>query len=205
EYLLDAVLLADGTGPLAVVCRRISLATGDTQSALALPGDFHLSALAVSPDDSRPYLFITRVGADGQAYILNAAGVTLAQVADIPLGGPANLVGETLHGSVFMSVAADGSRVYVSDDYAPDSAQLGGHDTWLLDAASGSIVAHRFAFSEAGQTVANWEGGSDSKVFVLLSGQIAVLPADLNSPGGPGLWFQLGGGDSIVRLIGTAP
>jgi hypothetical protein len=205
QYLLDAVLLADGTGPQAVICRRISLATGDTQSALALPGDFHLAALAVSPDASRPYLFVTRVGANGQAYILNAAGVTLEQVAAIPLGGPANLAGEMLRGSVSMSVAADGSQVYVSDDYAPESVQLGGHDTWLLDAASGSILAHRFAFSAAGQTMANWQGGSDGKVFVLLGGQIALSPADLNSPSGPGLWFQLGGGDSIVRLIGTAP
>jgi hypothetical protein len=205
QYLLDAVQLADATGPQAVVCRRISLATGDTQSALALPGDFRLSALAVSPDGTRPYLFVARVGAAGQAYILNAASVTLSQVAQVPLGGPSNLAGIPLHGSVSMSVTADGSQVYVSDDYAPDSYQLGGHDTWLLDATSGSIIAHRFAFSEAGQTMANWEGGSDGKVFVLLSGQIALMPADLNSPNGPGLWFQLGGGDTIVRLIGTAP
>jgi hypothetical protein len=205
QYLLDGVLLANANGPQAVVCRRISLTTGDTQSALALPGDYRLSALEVSPDTTRPYLFVTRVGPDGQTSILNLSALALTQSAQVPLGGPANLAGQTLHGSVTMSVSADGSRLYISDDYAPESLQLGGHDTWLLDATSGSVIAHRFAFTEAGQTLANWQGGADGKAFVLLGGQIAVMPADLSSPDGPGLWFQLGGGDSIVRLIGTVP
>jgi hypothetical protein len=205
QYVMDALLLADATGQQAVICRRISLATGDTESALALPGDFRLAALAVSPDSSHPYLFLTRMGANGQAYILNVAAPTLAQVAQIPLGGPSNLAGLTLHGRVSMSVSVDGSQVYISDDYAPDSYQLGGHDTWLLDATSGSIITHRFAFSEAGETMANWQGGSDGKVFVLLSGQLALMPADLNSPSGPAPWFQLAGGVPIIQLIGTAP
>jgi hypothetical protein len=205
QFLLDAVLLADATGPQAIVCRRISLATGDTQSALALPGDFGLSALAVSPDGSRPYLFVVRVGANGQAYMLDASAPALGLVAQIPLGGPSYLAGQTLHGSVTMSVAVDGSRVYISDDYAPETYQLGGHDTWLLDAASGSIVAHRFAFTEAGAALANWQGGADGQLLVLLGGQIAVMAPDLNSPNGPRLWFALAGGDPIVHLIGTAP
>ena len=205
RYLLDTILMADATGQQAIICRRINLETGDTQSALALPGDFHLAALAVSPDATRPYLFVTRVGANGQAFVLDATAPSLAQVAQIPLGGPSYLAGQTLQGTVAMSVSADGTRVYISDDYAPDSYQLGGHDTWLLDAASGSIIAHRFAFNEAGRALANWSGGDSGKVFLLLSGQIAVMDADLNSPNGPSPWFELASGNSFVRLVGTSP
>jgi hypothetical protein len=205
QYLLDGVLLADANGPQALVCRRISLATGETQSALALPGDYRLGAMAASPDAARPYLFVTRVGPDGQTNILNVSALSLAQTALVPLGGPANLAGQSLHGSVSMSLSADGSRVYISDDYAPESYQLGGHDTWLLDATTGSVIAHHFAFNEAGQALANRHGGADGKAFVLLSGQIEVVAADLSGPNGPALWFQLSGGESIVRLIGTTP
>jgi hypothetical protein len=204
--LYDAIRLDDAHGqPQDAVIRRFGVASGTTEAALALTGDFTLSAMAFSPSAARPYLYVARVGADGQAYILGASVSGPTFVAQIPLGGLSNLAGVRFSGTVAISPTADGTRAYVSDDAVPQGYQLGSHDTWLLDSASATIVSHRFAFNEAGQALANWAGGDGGKIFVLVSGQIGLLPPDLMSATSPSLWLQLKDGVPVTRLVGTAP
>jgi hypothetical protein len=203
-WLFDALVLADDHGAQAVVLRRISAIDGTVAQSLALPGDFTLAALAASSNVLQPLLYLFRGGPDSQAYVIRAlpAGPTL--VGQVPLGGPAAQPGRTFTGTLALSPTADGSQVYVSADLTANDNRAASHDIWLVDGISATVVSHRVGFLAVGQACANWAGGDQGQVFVLLSGSVVLLPPDLAPSAAPPLWLNLKDGAPVWRLVGTA-
>ncbi len=202
-WLFDALALSDDQGEQAVVVRRISVIDGTTAQALALPGNFTLAALAASPNPLQPLLYLARGGPDGQAYIMRAmpAGPTL--IGQVPLGGPTAQPGIVYTGEMTLSPTAYGGQVYVSDDLAASDNRSGSHDIWLVDGSSATVVSHRVGFLVAGQALANWIGSDQGNVFVLLGGQVVLLPHDLALTSAPPAWLSLKDGTAVWRLVGT--
>jgi hypothetical protein len=162
-------------------------------------------ALAVSPDGFWLFdvLDLARGGPDGQAYIMRTmpAGPTL--IGQVPLGGPAAQLGIVYTGEMTLSLAADGGQAYVSADLAASDNRSGSHDIWLVDGSSATVVSHRIGFLEAGQALANWSGGDQGNMFVLLNGQVMLLPHDLALTSAPPTWLSLKDGTAVWRLVGT--
>jgi hypothetical protein len=202
-WLFDALALSNGQGNQAVVVRRFSAIDGTTAQALALPGDFTLAALAASPNPLQPLLYFVRGGSDAQAYVLRAMPAGPALVGQVPLGGPGAQTGVSFTGGIALSPTADGTQVYCSADLAASNGQSGSHDIWLVDGLSATVVAHRIGFLAAGQALANGAASDQEAVFVLLGGQIVLLPHDLALSAEPPAWLSLRDGTSVWRLVGT--
>jgi hypothetical protein len=202
-WLFDVLAFSDDQGEQAVVVRRISAIDGSTAQALALPGNFTLAALVASPNPLQPLLYLARGGPDGQTYILRAipAGPTL--IGQVPLGGPATHPGVVYSGELALSPTADGGQVYVSADLAASDNRPGSHDIWLVDGSSATVVSHRVGFLVAGQALANWTDSDQGNVFVLLNGQVVLLPHDLALASAPPTWLSLKDGTAVWRLVGT--
>lgn len=202
--LFAAVMLANDHGPQAVVVQRISAETGETVQALALPGDFSIAALGASTNYAIPLLYLARVGHNGQIYVLDTTGATLALSSEIPVGEPRAPATDTFSGALAISLTPDGARAYVSADIAVAGTQIASHDLWLVDGTTGSIVAHRIEYALAGQALANWAGGAKGQVLDLRGTQVVLLPSNLAFANDPPAWLRLSDGLPMERLIATA-
>jgi hypothetical protein len=203
--LFDAVSLASASGPIAVVVRQIDPTSGTTVGALALPGDFTLSALAASPNPQRALVYLVRGGLDEHLYVLGAANLTVA--SDVPLGGVAAAPGTMFTGQVTLSPTRDGGAVYVSMDSsgsgAPAGGAVAGHDLWLVDATSGTVASHIHLFQNVGAAYANWAGGAKAQVLVLRGGALDLLPPGLALNANPPAFLSLDDGTPVIDVLGT--
>lgn len=202
-WLFDATTFLDAAGRQTLVVRRISTGTGTTAQALALPGDFTLSDFAASANLADPLLYLARAGSDAQLYILSTTTDGPTLLGQVPLGGPAALPGTVFTGQIAISPSASGGQVYVSADVSADSGQIQSHDIWLVDGVATTIVAHRVAFTSAGQILANWTGGAAAHEFMLQGPQVVLLPSDLAPSAGSPLWLSLKDGVPVTQLLGT--
>lgn len=202
--LFDAVLLASAQGPRAVVVRRVSVATGTTVRALALPGDFSIAALAASANPAAPLLYLAQAGHAGQIAVFDTSASGLTLRSSIPVGGPRAPADDVFSGTVAISPTADGTQAYVSADISVTGTQIASHNLWLVDGPTGSVVSQRIEYAQAGQALANWAGGAKGQVFVLRNTEIVLLPLDLALPADPPVWLRLRDGLPMLRLIATA-
>src|SRR5262249_34470474 len=76
RWLFDVLLLSSGRTPSFGVLRRISVATGQTVQEVALPGDFTLAQLAVSPSTAaNPTAFLVKGSPDAHCFVLDAGAL----------------------------------------------------------------------------------------------------------------------------------
>jgi hypothetical protein len=205
--LFDVVALTGASGPTAAVVRQFDATSGTTLGALALPGDYTLSALAASTNPQQALVYLVRGGFDEHLYILGAADLTLS--GDLPLGGLAAAPGVTLSGRVALSPTQDGGAVYVSMDITGAGTTAGGlvagHDLWLVNATSATVASHVHQFQDVGAAYANWAGGPGGQVLLLRGTDLDLLPAALGLNSNPPAFLSLSDGTPVETLLGTTP
>src|SRR5262249_24196141 len=117
RWLFDVLMLSSGRTPSYGVIRRINVATGQTAQELALPGDFTLAQLAISPGTAaNPSVFLVKGSPDAHCFMLDAGGQGPTLVGNVSLGGPIAPDQTLFSGTLSVSPSADGTRLYIAQD-----------------------------------------------------------------------------------------
>lgn len=201
RWLFDVLLLQSAKGERYAVIRRFGAADGQEAQALALPGDFTLARLISGGAADAPRVALVKGSPDAQAFVLDAgtAGPTL--VGEIALGGPAAPENVSFSGTLQASMAADGTRLYITQDASAAGGRFAGHDLWVVDAQGMSMLAHRVDADAASDVLANAAGGPQARIFVVRGGQVLLLAPDLTGATIP--WLSLRDEHPIVRLLAS--
>lgn len=200
-WLFDTLALDSAQGPRYQVVRRFSATTGATQQEMALPGDFAQGALAASKSVASRQVYLFRGSPDAELYILDASpqGPTLLNA--LPLGGPGAITGARFTGSATMSAFGAGSLLYISQNTTTSDHQSAGHDLWLVDCASGALLARRSDLISLEGVLANANTDINTPAFVLRRGQVMLVAPDLTGEFSP--WLSLQTDHHVLRLLAT--
>jgi hypothetical protein len=211
RWLFDVLLISDSAAHRYAVVRRIDTATGLTVQELALSGDFTLSQLVIgsvsgtSPAASTPtpqtHLYLLKGSPDAQCFVLDSGANGPTQLGYIALGGPAAPANIRFSGALSISPAADGTHVFMTQDATAADGAITGHDLWLVDTRSMTVVAHRSDNNSADAVLANSSTDQSAQTFLLRGGTVMLISPDLG--GIQHQWLSLGDGHPVVQLLGT--
>ncbi len=200
-WLYDVLTVKDLQGQQYAVVRRFSASSGTAAQELAIPSRFNLAQLAANTSLEQPQIYFITGTPDVEAYVLDGstAGPTLE--GQVPLGGPSLPVNARFSGSLSVSVAADGTHLFVTQDGSDPVSDTNGHDLWVVDTVGMALQAHRSTSGTAGAVLANSATGPDAKPFVLQNGQVSLF--DASSLAGTAAWLNLKDGHPVLQLLGT--
>ncbi|HEU0027639.1 MAG TPA: hypothetical protein VFQ25_11035 [Ktedonobacterales bacterium] len=204
QALFDAVLASDASGVRYAIIRRIALPSGQV-TALGLPasppsqGNFTATQLAASASPSALQVYLVTGSPQATVYVLDASAQGPALLGQIGLGGPAAPATTRLNDALAISPAANGARLYVTQDAASDDGVIVAHSRWLVDTQGMGVLASGTDPAAAGALLGNtaWQG----KTFALIHGRVAIGAPDLSSDWTP--WLQPADDTPIIRLLAT--
>jgi hypothetical protein len=202
-WLFDALTASDAKGANYLVLRRIDASTGQTASALALPGPMHNEILAVSPNFYSPELYLVSGSPNATAYVVDISQVQITLLGDIALGGPTTTNGAGLSETLSVSPTPDGLRLYVAQDAASTDGAVATHTRWLLDTQGMGVLASDSEGAAVGDILANGATGSSAKVFALVNGEVLIARPDFSATWAT--WLRAKDGAPVIRLIASEP
>jgi len=198
QALFDAVLASDAGGVRYAIIRRTSLTTGQV-TALGLQGDFPVTQLAASASASSPQVYFVTGSPQATVYVLDSSAQEPALLGQIALGGPAAPTTARLNDTLTISPAANGSRLYVTQDAMSSDGVIEAHSRWLVDTQGMGVLASVTDPTTAGALLGNT--APQGKTFALINGQVAIGAPNLSSGWTP--WLQTNDNTPIIRLIAT--
>ena len=205
QALFDAVLASDAKGVRYAIIRRIALPSGQV-TVLGLQedftqGEFTSAQLGVSSSASSPQVYFVTGSPQATVYVLDASAQGPSLLGQIALGGPAAPSSMRLNDKLAISPAANGSRLYITQDATSSDGVIAAHSRWLIDTQGMGVLASVTDPTTAGALLANT--AQQGKAFALINGQVAIGAPDLSTGWTP--WFQTNDNSPITRLIATIP
>jgi hypothetical protein len=204
QALFDAVLASDASGVRYVIIRRIALPSGQVtvlglEASKGSAGSFTTTQLAASSSPSSLQVYLVTGSPQAAVYVLDASAQGPALLGQIGLGGPAAPQTAQLNDTLMISPAANGSRLYVTQDASSSDGVIVAHSRWLVDTQGMGVLASGTDPAAAGALLGNsaWQG----KTFALINGRVAIGAPDLSSGWTP--WLQTDDDTPIIRLITT--
>lgn len=202
QWLIDVLSLTSPTQQHYALVRRFDATTGNLIQELALPGDFSLARMLVSSSSDLPEIYLVTGSPDAHCYILDASGTGPTLVGDVPLGGPISLPGTRFNNTIFLTLSANGDRLYITQDATSADGQITGHDVWMVDVRGFALAVHHSASTSVGMVLPNGSTAKGVWTFTLRNGVISLTDAELTGTMTP--WLQLSDGKSVVQLLTTA-
>lgn len=210
RWLFDVLLLSNRAAQRYAVVRSIDTSSGLTARELALSGDFTLSQLVMgvasgsshtSTTTQQTQLYLMKGSPDVQCFVLDSGANGLTLLGEIALGGPAAPANITFSGTLSISPAADGTHVYMTQDATAAGGSITGHDLWLVDAQTMTVVARQSDNDSADAVLANPSTDPNAQTFLLRGGTVMLVSPDLQ--GTQHQWLSLSDGHPVSRLLDT--
>jgi anti-sigma factor RsiW len=199
QALFDVVLASDAHGVRYAIIRRIALPSGQVSVLGLQGGNFPATQLAASASASSLQVYFVTGSPQATVYVVDASAQGPALLGQIALGGPAAPTSMRLNDTLAVSSAANGARLYITQDTVSSDGVIDAHSRWLVDTQGMGVLASTTDPTTAGSLLGNTV--PQGKTFALINGQITIGAPDLSSGWTP--WLETNDNLPIIRLIAT--